>query len=85
MTPSTRHLSIHVDRTRDDVYAYASNPENLPAWALGLGGSIERDGDEWIAPDTPMGRVTVAFVPPKPRRLHPPPSGRVDGRRTWPA
>ncbi|NED84689.1 SRPBCC family protein, partial [Streptomyces sp. SID11233] len=34
------------------------------AWALGLGGSIERDGDEWVAPDTPMGRVTVAFVPP---------------------
>ncbi|MFJ4434886.1 SRPBCC family protein [Streptomyces sp. NPDC088923] len=64
MTHSTRHVSIHIDRTRDDVYAYASNPENLPAWALGLGGSITREGDEWVAPDTPMGRVTVAFVPP---------------------
>ncbi|WP_431034907.1 SRPBCC family protein [Streptomyces sp. P6-2-1] len=64
MTHSTRHVSIHIDRTRDDVYAYASNPENLPAWALGLGGSLTREGDEWVAPDAPMGRVTLAFVPP---------------------
>ncbi|EDY46413.1 polyketide cyclase [Streptomyces sp. SPB074] len=61
---AARHLGIHIDRTRDDVYAYASGPANLPAWALGLGGSIERDGDAWVAPDAPMGRVTVAFVPP---------------------
>ncbi|MGE9695404.1 MULTISPECIES: polyketide cyclase [unclassified Streptomyces] len=64
MTDSIRHLSIHIDRTRDDVYAFASNPENLPAWALGLGGSLVREGDEWVASDAPMGRVTVAFVPP---------------------
>ncbi|WP_217168651.1 SRPBCC family protein [Streptomyces sp. AC512_CC834] len=59
----SRHLSIHVDRTLDDVYAYASDPANLPAWARGLGGSIERAGDRWIAESSPMGRVTVAFAP----------------------
>jgi hypothetical protein len=45
------------------VYAYASDPENLPAWAHGLSGSITREGGVWVA-DSPMGRVTVAFTPP---------------------
>ncbi|WP_399887108.1 SRPBCC family protein [Streptomyces sp. BBFR51] len=59
----SRHLSIHVDRSVDAVYAYASDPANLPAWAHGLGGSIERVGDRWIAESAPLGRVAVAFAP----------------------
>ncbi|MFJ9670867.1 SRPBCC family protein [Streptomyces sp. NPDC101221] len=59
----SRHLSIRVDRPVDDVYAYASDPANLPAWAHGLGGSIEKVADGWIADSSPLGRVQVAFVP----------------------
>ncbi|MFE2459483.1 SRPBCC family protein [Streptomyces sp. NPDC059402] len=59
----SRHLSIRVDRPVEDVYAYASDPANLPAWAHGLGGSIEKVADEWIADSSPLGRVKVAFVP----------------------
>ncbi|WP_225800310.1 SRPBCC family protein [Streptomyces sp. NK15101] len=59
----SRHLSVHVDRTVDEVYAYASDPANLPAWAHGLGQSIEKVGEEWIADSSPLGRVTVRFVP----------------------
>jgi hypothetical protein len=60
---ASRHLGIHIDRTATDVYAYASDPANLPAWAHGLGGSIEKVADEWIADSSPLGRVKVAFVP----------------------
>ncbi|MGW4735297.1 SRPBCC family protein [Streptomyces shenzhenensis] len=59
----SRHLSTYVDRSVADVYAYASDPANLPAWALGLGGSIERIDGQWVAESAPMGRVVVAFVP----------------------
>ncbi|OON80990.1 polyketide cyclase [Streptomyces tsukubensis] len=59
----SRHLSVHIDRTADDVYAYASNPVNLPAWARGLGGSIKEIDGQWVAESSPMGRVVVAFVP----------------------
>ncbi|MFE7979798.1 SRPBCC family protein [Streptomyces shenzhenensis] len=59
----SRHLSTYVDRSVADVYAYASDPAKLPAWALGLGGSIERIDGQWVAQSAPMGRVVVAFVP----------------------
>ncbi|MBT2410436.1 SRPBCC family protein [Streptomyces sp. ISL-12] len=59
----SRHLSTHIDRTADDVYAYASDPANLPAWAHGLGGSITEIGERWVAESSPMGRVEIAFTP----------------------
>ncbi|MFI8859560.1 SRPBCC family protein [Streptomyces prasinus] len=60
----SRHLGIRIDRTAADVYAYASQPANLPAWAHGLGDSIERIDGRWVAESSPMGRVVVAFAPP---------------------
>ncbi|MEU1226106.1 SRPBCC family protein [Streptomyces sp. NPDC005828] len=59
----SRHVSISIDRSVAEVYAYASDPVNLPAWAHGLGKSIEKVGDEWVADSSPLGRVTVRFVP----------------------
>ncbi|MFF5713848.1 SRPBCC family protein [Streptomyces sp. NPDC012756] len=59
----SRHVSISIDRSIADVYAYASDPVNLPAWAHGLGKTIEKVGDEWVADSSPLGRVTVRFVP----------------------
>ncbi|GAB3662106.1 SRPBCC family protein [Streptomyces sparsus] len=59
----SRHLSTYVDRTVNDVYVYASDPANLPAWAHGLGESIEKVEDHWVAEFSPMGRVVITFAP----------------------
>ena len=60
----TKHISIHIHRTPDDVYAFASNPENLPLWAAGLASSaVKRDGDAWVA-DAPFGTVRIRFAEP---------------------
>lgn len=58
---TSRHLSTYIDRPAGEVYAYASNPANAPAWAAGLAGSIEQIDGEWVA-DSPMGRITVKFA-----------------------
>ncbi|MFE4371163.1 SRPBCC family protein [Streptomyces sp. NPDC056835] len=60
---ASRHISTHIDRPVRAVYDYASNPSNLPEWARGLGGSITKINGQWIAESSPMGRVSVAFVP----------------------
>ncbi|MBZ4318919.1 SRPBCC family protein [Streptomyces huiliensis] len=63
----SRHIGIRIERTADDVYTYASDPAHLPAWALGLGETIERTGDgRWVAESSPMGRVVVDFAPRNP-------------------
>jgi hypothetical protein len=43
------------------VYSFVSNPENLPKWATGLGGSIKKVQGEWIA-DSPMGKMKIKFA-----------------------
>ncbi len=63
MSTDTRHLSIEIDRPEAEVYAFVSDPANLPRWAAGLSGSIERVDGRWLA-DSPMGRVEVEFAPP---------------------
>ncbi|GAA3098211.1 SRPBCC family protein [Streptomyces rectiviolaceus] len=60
---ASRHLSVRIDRTAEDVYAFASDPMNMPAWAHGLGRSIKKIDGQWVAESSPMGRVVVTFVP----------------------
>ncbi|VUD65071.1 hypothetical protein TDB9533_03471 [Thalassocella blandensis] len=57
------HLSIYIARSVEDVYAYASNPLNLPAWAAGLARSeVKADGEYWIA-EAPFGQAKIKFAP----------------------
>ncbi len=56
-----KHISIFIDRLPDDVYEFASNPENLPRWAAGLARSeVKRNGDAWVA-EAPFGEVKIRF------------------------
>lgn len=59
----SRHVSVAIERSPEDVYAFASDIQNLPRWASGLGGSIREVEGEWIA-DGPMGPVRVRFTAP---------------------
>jgi uncharacterized membrane protein len=61
----SQHISVSINRSPDQVYGFAANPENLPQWAAGLSGSIERVNGEWIA-ESPMGRVKVQFAAKNP-------------------
>ncbi len=62
MSFPVKHITTTIKRSARDVYAFASNPANLPQWAAGLSGStISRSGDEWIS-ESPMGKVKVKFA-----------------------
>jgi hypothetical protein len=61
MTFKSQHISVSIDRMANEVYVFASNPENLPKWAAGLSGSIKNVKGDWIA-ESPMGRVKVQFA-----------------------
>lgn len=61
MATETRHIIVWIDRPAADVYRFVANPENLPAWASGLGHAVENVDGTWMV-DTPMGRVEVSFV-----------------------
>lgn len=58
----SRYVAASIDRSAEDAYRFTSDPRNLPEWAAGLAGRIERVGDEWHA-DSPLGRVKVRFAP----------------------
>ncbi|MCM2358286.1 MAG: DUF1538 family protein [Geobacteraceae bacterium] len=59
--PRLRHISVSINRPPNEVYGFAANPENLPKWATGLGGSIREVDGEWIA-DAPLGKVKIRFA-----------------------
>ncbi|MFE3519700.1 SRPBCC family protein [Streptomyces sp. NPDC059166] len=60
--PEILHISARIDRPAGEVYDYASDPRNLPAWASGLSSSITETDGRWVA-DSPMGKVSVSFAP----------------------
>jgi carbon monoxide dehydrogenase subunit G len=61
-----RHISITIDRKPDEVYAFASDPKNLPRWASGLARSeVRKDGDRWIV-EAPFGTARLRFAPLNP-------------------
>jgi hypothetical protein len=62
MSVESRHLSVYIDRPMAVVYAFVSDPANLPRWAPGLGSLVVRESENWYV-ETPHGRVRVTFAP----------------------
>ena len=61
----TLHLGVRVARPAAAVYAFASDPRNVPRWAPGLGTSVEQVDGQWYV-GTGEGRARVTFTPPNP-------------------
>jgi len=61
MPIESRHISEWIRRAADDVYAFASDPANVPRWAPGLGTSVENVDGRWFV-ETSSGRVGLAFA-----------------------
>lgn len=61
MSAESKQISESIDRPAADVYQYASDPANLPAWAPGLGSSVENNDGHWFV-ETPAGPAGFAFV-----------------------
>lgn len=57
------HLGVTIACPAADVYAFITDPTNLPRWAAGLGATVVYVDARWVA-DAPMGRVVVEFSPP---------------------
>lgn len=57
-----QHISISIARTPEDVYAFASDPRNLPVWAGGLARSeVKVLGDAWVV-EAPFGTARLRFA-----------------------
>lgn len=65
-TMPARIIHMSIERPWQEVYAFASNPENMPLWASGLSTGLARDGDDWIGDGGPLGKVRVRFTPGNP-------------------
>ena len=68
MKLAARTLHISIRRDPDEVYHWIARPENLPQWAAGLGQSIRRGPDGWIA-ETREGPMKVRFADPNAFRV----------------
>lgn len=59
----SHHISQLIHRSPSEVYDFAAEPANLARWASGLAQSpIRQQGDQLLV-ESPMGEVTVRFVP----------------------
>lgn len=56
-------ISVTIAAPAAQVYAYASNPANLPAWVPSFCKSAARVDGQWRV-QSPGGTVAFAFVPP---------------------
>ena len=61
-TIESRTLSVRIDQPFARVYEFLVDPANWNKWAFGLGKSLRRSDDGWIA-DSDGGTLTVHFTP----------------------
>ena len=61
MPSESRHLSETINRAAADVYAFVSDPANVPRWAEGLATVVENVAGRWLL-GTGSDRSSVAFA-----------------------
>ena len=63
-THAARVVHLSIDRDWREVYAFASDPLNMPRWASGLASGLKQDGEDWIGDGGPLGDIRIRFAPP---------------------
>lgn len=58
----SRTLSVAISREPAEVYAFVTDPRNLPRWATQFAKSVQKIGEDWVV-QTPDGQVTIRFAP----------------------
>lgn len=58
----SKAISVSIRCPFARAHEFLSTPENFPKWASGLGKSLRRSGDVWVA-ETPEGSAEVRFTP----------------------
>lgn len=61
MTLRSKTLTVSIECPPGRVYAFVSNPENLPKWATAFCQSVRRSEGDWIV-ETPDGPMRIKFV-----------------------
>ena len=61
MTYPVKIINVSINRSADDVYHFASNPENFPKW-VDFVKSVTRQDDFWIG-HTDAGDLKIRFTP----------------------
>ncbi|MBL7698127.1 MAG: SRPBCC family protein [Chitinophagaceae bacterium] len=59
MTYPVKNISVSINRSADDVYAFTSQPENIPQWIKFIE-TVSKKGDLWIA-HTTVGIVKIKW------------------------
>lgn len=62
MTYPVKNVSVSINRSPEEVYQFASDPENFPEWVRFVR-SVTRDGELWLA-KTDQGNVKIKWPPP---------------------
>jgi hypothetical protein len=61
MTYPVKNISISINRSAEEVYQFASNPENFPKWIAFIK-SMTNQGQFWIG-KTDLGDIRITFCP----------------------
>jgi len=58
---NAKTVSVSIKCPGELVYAFVSNPENLPKWATAFAHSVKKVGNDWVV-ETPDGPMGIRFV-----------------------
>ena len=58
MLLKSKTVTISIDCSPSKLYAFVSNPSNLPQWAKTFCRSVEKSNGEWVM-ETPQGKVKI--------------------------
>ncbi len=67
MTYPVKHISISINKSADEVYRYASDPENFPEWVAFIK-SVTKQNDLWIG-KSDIGDLKIKWTPPNDFRI----------------